>query len=86
MADFKDLTEDDRRGAQGTLVFPLHPAADGAAFSQGDRQMVAGVYPNVLAAEPESAWDVGSRGRLTIRGRERYDYGRAGWYPDAIIN
>ena len=69
----------------GTFIHPIHPVADGAAFSQADRQQVQGVYPGILAGVP-TGWEVGSRGRLTIRGRERYDYGKAGWYPDAIIN
>lgn len=79
-------TVNNRRGAQGTFLLPVHPVADGAALSQADRQQVQGVYPGILAGVPTVKWEVGSRGRLTIRGRERYDYGKAGWYPDAIIN
>lgn len=81
-------TVNNRRGAQGTFLLPVHPVADGAALSQADRQQVQGVYPGILVGEPAppTGWTVGSRGRLTIRGRERYDYGKAGWYPDAIIN
>ena len=79
-------TREKRAAAQGTFILPMLPDPDGAAFSQADRQQVIGVYSGVLAGEAESEWEVGSRGRLTLRGRERYDYGKAGWYPDAIIN
>jgi len=50
MPQFDTLTEDDRRGAMGTLVMPIHPTAD-SAIAQADRQQVVGVYPNVLAGE-----------------------------------
>lgn len=79
-------TREKRAAAQGTFILPMLPVADGTAFSQADRQQVQGVYSGVLAGEAKPEWEVGSRGRLTIRGRERYDYGKAGWYPDAIIN
>lgn len=79
-------TRDKRAGAQGLFIQPLHPTADAAAFSQADRQMVQGVYPGIAAGAPSVGWEVGSRGRLSLRGRERWDYSKAGWYPDAIIN
>lgn len=78
-------TRETRASAQGTFILPMLPDPDGASFSQADRQQVQGVYSGVLAGAP-TGWEVGSRGRLTLRGRERYDYGKAGWYPDAIIN
>ena len=45
-------TVDDRVGAQGTFILPLMPDPDVPALSQEDRQMVQGVYPNILAPLP----------------------------------
>jgi len=47
-------TRDDRAGAQGTQLYPMHPEPDGLAFSQEDRQLAVGVYPNILGSAPVS--------------------------------
>ena len=39
-------TRNERAGAQGLHIHPLHPAADGVISSK-NRRMVAGVYPGV---------------------------------------
>ena len=50
MPQFKDLTENDRRAAMSTFIFPIPPVADNS-IGQADRQQVQGVYSNVLAGE-----------------------------------
>ncbi|KPL25594.1 MAG: hypothetical protein AMJ75_00350 [Phycisphaerae bacterium SM1_79] len=64
-------TRYNRTGAITFHCWPMHPDADGAAFSQGDRQMVIGVYPGVLAAAPAAV-----TGLLFRRPRYRFDSGR----------
>ena len=44
-------TQDERSGAMGTFILPLHPDPDGLEFSQADRQQVVGVYPGLLSGE-----------------------------------
>lgn len=48
MFDTRDL----RASAMGTILFPQMPDPDGLAFSQADRQMVAGVYAGILVGPP----------------------------------
>ena len=64
-------TRDDRAGAQGAFLLPLHPDPDGAAFSQEDRQMVLGVYPNILASLPPVVDESDTAGYRTVY-RPRY--------------
>ena len=43
----------DAAGAQGTFILPMAPDPDVLGLSQGDRQMVQGVYPGILADVPD---------------------------------
>ena len=57
-------TRDKRAAAAAMLFLPAFPDPDGLAFSQGDRQMVVGVYPGILAGPPPALTN-----RLLVMGR-----------------
>ena len=55
-------TRDKRAAAQGMILFPMMPDPDGAAFSEGDRRQVQGIYPYTITGITIGA-AVGLRGR-----------------------
>lgn len=64
-------TQTKRAGALGIHIHPLHPTGDGT-INQGDRQMVVGIYPGILAAVSIVGWLWRRTFGLSHRGRYRY--------------
>lgn len=57
-------TQNLRMAAQATMLFPLHPLADGEDMDEKDRRQVIGVYPYLVSGiTPGPNVDMAARGR-----------------------